>query len=150
MSPRTDLIQGQINAKQARQEAIQAEQDRLDAEALALAEELDRLDEEMDEAEEAEETSSATLTPPVSDKPVEERYRRASVNWGSVAVHPTDLVALYRPLSVERAEFISINRGGQNTRTTAVALALMAAGALEANGYNGEEIATILASAAGV
>lgn len=150
MSPRTDTIEQKIQAAQRRQEAIEAEQNRLEQESLALSEQLDDLDEELEEAQEEDEAASSTLTPPVSDKPTEERYRRASVKWGSIAVHPTDLVALYRPLSVERAGFISVNRGGQNTRTTAVALAIMAAGALESNGYNGEEIATILASAAGV
>lgn len=145
-------IQAKIEQIEKEELILVGQQEETEEKLRALGQELEDLEEDLEDLEEMENAeevlvSPVELTPPVSDKPVEERYRQPSVNWGNIPVHPTDLVNLYRPLSEERAKHISTNAGGQQTRTTAVALAFLAAAALKANGYNGEEVATILASA---
>lgn len=139
-------IRARIQRIEEKELDLSRQQQDTEEQLRALNEELEELEEELENVEE-DSTSPENLTPPLSNKPVEGRYRRPSVKWGDIAVHPTDLVSLYRPLSKERAKYISINAGGQQTRTTAVALAFLAAAALTENGYNGEEVATILASA---
>ena len=80
----------------------------------------------------------------MNDKPTEQRYARASVNWGVIAVHPVDLVETYRALAQARQEFVSHSKGTYRSRTTALAHALEAVNGLKANGYKKGEVAVIL------
>jgi hypothetical protein len=92
------------------------------------------------------EKNDMSQTPPISDKQVEVRYARPSVNWGTIAVHPTDLVTLYLPLFTKRHAAVSCSEGGAQTRTTSLAYGLAAVLGLLSNGYEPEEVTTILAS----
>ena len=79
-----------------------------------------------------------------SSKETQERYRRPSVNWGSIAVNPADLVEVYRELSTVRQEHVTNSMGTRRSRTTALAHGREAVAGLLANGYQKGEIAVIL------
>ena len=79
-----------------------------------------------------------------TEKITQQRYNRASRNWGQLPVNPADLVEAYRPLFTERQEHVSHSVGGTRTRTTALAHAAEAVAGLAANGYKKGEIAIIL------
>ncbi len=80
----------------------------------------------------------------IDNKQGEERYERASVRWGVVAVHPVDLVEVYRELLLERQDHVTNTDGTRRSRTTALAHAAEAIAGLKSNGYKKGEIATIL------
>lgn len=82
--------------------------------------------------------------PEVNSKEVEDRYARRSINWGTIAVHPVDLVETYRELLQARQEHVTNTAGTHRSRTTALAHAAEAIAGLNANGYKKGEIATIL------
>ena len=79
-------------------------------------------------------------------KAVKERYRRASVNWGQVAVHPTDLFTVYRELIEARLPSIKTPEGTPGSRTNSLACIVKGVQGLQSNGYKPREIAAILAS----
>lgn len=115
-----------------------------------LFDRLEALEVELDGIKEAASVPAVPVTGQVINgiacKLGEDRYSRSSVRWGTIAVHPTDLNAVYSELASARAAFISVNQGGQQTRTTALALAQLSVRALLANGYTPAEIDVILAS----
>jgi len=79
-------------------------------------------------------------------KETEERYRRASINWGSVAVHPSDLAEAYQELAATRTQYVGNSSGTEGSRTTSLAHAIVAIKGLFSNGYNPSEVASILVS----
>lgn len=81
---------------------------------------------------------------PIVDKVTEKRYVRQSINWGSVAVNPADLVEAYRELFTERQESVICDVGMYRSRTTALAHGAEAVDGLRSNGYKKGEIAVIL------
>lgn len=78
------------------------------------------------------------------EKTTEERYRRASVNWGSIAVHPTDLAHKYAELSKTRQGYVKNTAGTHRSRTTALAHIREGIDGLLSNGYYLNEVAAIL------
>ena len=76
----------------------------------------------------------------------EQRYARASRNWGVIAVHPTELEAKYRELTAARQQYVGTTVGGGRTRTTSLAHLRQAVEGLLSNGYFGEEVGVIAAS----
>jgi hypothetical protein len=118
---------------EALQRDLEQKQVQLDADFDQVARAIDALDDE-------------TVVPGMSDKATDQRYARQSVNWGVIAVHPTDLYAVYKGLSTKRLGAIAVNEGGRSTRTTAVAFLIGARQALVSNGYSPAEAAVIASS----
>lgn len=79
-----------------------------------------------------------------TDKVTQERYARASVNWGMIAVAPADLVEAYRELYTARQDHVCHTQGTYRSRTTALAHAAEAVAGLKSNGYKKGEVAIIL------
>jgi len=115
---------------------LEQKQRDLDVDYDSVVAALDDLDDEPE----------APAAPGMSDKATEQRYARASVNWGVIAVHPTDLYNVYKNLSTRRVSFIQVNKGQFDSRTTAVAFLIAARAALVRNGYTSAEAAVIAAS----
>ncbi len=82
--------------------------------------------------------------PALNVKPTESRYSHASINWGTIAVNPVDLIETYRELYTKRQAHVSHSVGTRRSRTTALAHAAEAVAGLKANGYKKGEVATIL------
>lgn len=80
----------------------------------------------------------------MADKITEDRYERMSVNWGVIAVHPTDLEAKYRELYELRQDFVSNSKGGYRTRTTALGHLAEGIDGLLSNGYYPTEVGVIV------
>ena len=82
----------------------------------------------------------------MAEKVVEERYSRMSINWGVIAVHPTDLEAKYRELYLKRQQHVSNSEGGHRTRTTSLGHLAEGIDGLLANGYYPSEVGTIVSA----
>ena len=113
---------------------------------LEEAAELLESDFELEGEELDDEVDENLVAADVNGKVTFERYRRASAlpGGGMTAVHPTDLYYAYNDRSAGRQSTISVSAGGRYTRTTSLALLFDAVKGFKSNGYNEQEIGTIL------
>jgi hypothetical protein len=154
------ITQEQLDAAQAEADAADKAQKRAALEegeaatfadaawaALAILQEKFDLQEDEDEEEEDEADAPSDSQPSDSQllKPVHARYLRPSaLVGGATMVHPTDLYYAYKKRSTGRQGTISVGEGGRYTRTTSLALLMDSVKGFKANGYNEQEIATIM------